>query len=98
LSGDRHFAEISRLEREGAYPLYEVTSSALKLRFPAAKPNPNQFRLDGYYLEENFGSVEIYWSEIPQLNLRVYDLHGRVRLELNLALAELGFSERSPQP
>lgn len=98
LSGDRHFAEISRLEREGAYPLYEITSSALNLRFPAAKPNPNQFRLGGYYLEENFGSVEIQWSEIPQLNLRVYDLHGRVRLELKLSLAELGFSERSPRP
>src|SRR5690606_17316042 len=29
LSGDRHHSELMRMEREGAYPLYEFTSSPL---------------------------------------------------------------------
>src|SRR6266576_6390079 len=29
ISGDRHWAELSRLDRPGDYPLYDLTSSAL---------------------------------------------------------------------
>jgi alkaline phosphatase D len=28
LSGDRHFAELSKMEREGTYPLYDITASS----------------------------------------------------------------------
>jgi alkaline phosphatase D len=35
LSGDRHFGELLRIERPGAYPLYEFTSSPLTSRPPA---------------------------------------------------------------
>ncbi len=35
LSGDRHFGELLKLERPGAYPLYEFTSSPLTSRPPA---------------------------------------------------------------
>ena len=36
LSGDRHFGELLRIERPGAYPLYEFTSSPLTSQ-PATK-------------------------------------------------------------
>jgi alkaline phosphatase D len=29
LSGDRHFSELTRLDREGTYPLYDLTVSPL---------------------------------------------------------------------
>jgi alkaline phosphatase D len=35
LSGDRHFGELLKIERPGAYPLYELTSSPLTSRPPA---------------------------------------------------------------
>ena len=35
LSGDRHFGELLKIERAGAYPLYEFTSSPLTSRPPA---------------------------------------------------------------
>jgi hypothetical protein len=38
LSGDRHFGELLKIERPGAYPLYEFTSSPLTSQ-PAAKPD-----------------------------------------------------------
>jgi len=35
LSGDRHFGELLKVERPGAYPLFEYTSSPLTSRAPA---------------------------------------------------------------
>lgn len=35
LSGDRHFGELLKIERPGAYPLYEFTSSPLTSQPPA---------------------------------------------------------------
>ncbi|XAH24713.1 alkaline phosphatase D family protein [Xylophilus sp. GW821-FHT01B05] len=35
LSGDRHFAQLLRIERPGLYPLYELTTSALTSSPPA---------------------------------------------------------------
>ena len=35
VSGDRHFGELLKIERPGAYPLYEFTSSPLTSRPPA---------------------------------------------------------------
>ena len=35
VSGDRHFSELLKIERPGAYPLYEFTSSPLTSRPPA---------------------------------------------------------------
>ena len=38
LSGDRHFGELLKIERAGAYPLYEYTSSPLTSQ-PVTKPD-----------------------------------------------------------
>ena len=38
LSGDRHFGELLKIERAGAYPLYEFTSSPLTSQ-PVARPD-----------------------------------------------------------
>ncbi len=47
LSGDRHFAEISRRQEPGLYPLYDITSSGLNRHFPENYVNPNRYRLEG---------------------------------------------------
>jgi alkaline phosphatase D len=43
LSGDRHFGELLKIERPGAYPLYEFTSSPLASK-PVAKPDAAEWQ------------------------------------------------------
>jgi alkaline phosphatase D len=95
LSGDRHFAEISRREEPRLYPLYDVTSSGLNQHYPEAAPNPNRFRLDGYYLKENFGVLEFWWDDPdPILRVRILDAAGSRQLEQEIRLADLHFPTR----
>ena len=67
ISGDRHLAEISRIEpnESGAsYPLYDVTSSSLNA--PSGGGNddePNRYRVGDNYLKINFGSIVFDWSQ-----------------------------------
>jgi alkaline phosphatase D len=96
LSGDRHFAEISRRQEPGLYPLYDVTSSGLNRRFPEDYVNPNRFRLEGArlgaYLLENFGELEVNWDDpAAVLRLRIADAGGQTRLALDIPLSELRF-------
>jgi alkaline phosphatase D len=95
LSGDRHFAEITRREEPGLYPLYDVTSNGLNRRFPEDAPNPNRFRVDGYYLKENFGILEVDWTDPdPKVGVRILDQIGQTRLEMEIWLGELRFPGR----
>ena len=63
LTGDRHFAEVSKLEREGTYPLYDFTSSSItSLYFPVYLKN--SFRVkNSFYTKRNFGRVTIQGPE-----------------------------------
>ena len=89
ISGDRHFAELSVLQREGGYPLYELTSSALNLRHPSGLTGENRFRIGQPYLRENFGEIEIRWGPEPLVFLRIRDLEGASRGEASVPLADL---------
>ena len=94
ISGGRHFAEISVIRRQGGYPLYEVTSSALNIRHPSGLTGDNPFRIDGTYLRENFGDIRIHWYGAPRAVLSVRDVEGNVRMETRVTLAELAFPPR----
>lgn len=63
LSGDRHFAELIKLERPGSYPLYDFTSSALTSIAGSIKGSPeenNPNRIPGTYVKvHNFGRISI---------------------------------------
>lgn len=61
LSGDRHHAEISRLDGAADYPLYDLTSSSLN------KPRlftieANKHRVGDMYFQSNFGLLTIEWE------------------------------------
>jgi alkaline phosphatase D len=47
LSGDRHHAELSRLERPGQYPLYDLTTSPLTAGIHNPGKEPNTLRIPG---------------------------------------------------
>jgi alkaline phosphatase D len=83
ISGDRHWAELSRLDRPGGYPLYDLTSSALTQKHPRGTPTPNKYRADPRtYHDANLGLIRIHWKEHgPSVTLQLLDVNGRVRIE-----------------
>jgi alkaline phosphatase D len=90
LSGDRHMAEISRLE--GAplgYPLWEITSSGLTHSWKEGRDEPNRHRVGKILTALNFGLVEVDWSNGGSVRLSVIDLSGQRRLGERIALAKL---------
>jgi alkaline phosphatase D len=63
ISGDRHIAEVSRIELEGLpYPLYDLTSSGLTHTWNAARPEENRYRVGDLIVKRNFGLIRIDWG------------------------------------
>ena len=78
LSGDRHLAEISRLEGRVGYPLVEVTSSSLNAPLGGRADEPNELRVGENFRWANFGTLSIDWSiEPPVVTACVWDQWGR---------------------
>ena len=88
LSGDRHFAEISRIDGAAAYPLYEVTSSGLTHSWTDVV-EANRFRVGELYPHLHYGMMEIEWAPAPRLRLQIRDRDGVVRREQVVALSDL---------
>lgn len=90
ISGDVHYAELSKLEVDKGYPLYDVTSSGITSTWSFATPNDN--RLDGPVMENNYGLVLIDWSEEdPKITFRIHDVAGKKRVDRTIKLSELKF-------
>lgn len=86
ISGDRHWAELSRLDRDGAYPLFDLTSSALTQKHPRGTPTPNIYREGPTYHDANVGVIRIDWaSGKPAVTLRLLDVNGTARIERKIA-------------
>lgn len=79
VSGDRHLAEISRLD-EAPYPLYEVTSSSLNRSGGGSDSEPNQHRVAGNnYRANNFGHIKIDWNNSPPtIRLEIRSENGKI--------------------
>lgn len=90
ISGDVHYAEISRLKRDGLYPIYDLTASGLSSTWHFATPNDN--RIEGPVMENHFGLLTIHWETHPiRLQAEVWDIRGNQRIEHNIPLSELRF-------
>ena len=81
ISGDRHNAELSRLELPGGGVLYDLTSSSLNnSRGRPRGGEPNDLRVgDGVYAD-NFGVIDLDW-EAATVGLSVRGVEGEVLLE-----------------
>ncbi|MCB0754269.1 MAG: alkaline phosphatase family protein [Flavobacteriales bacterium] len=89
LSGDRHFAELSRLEREDLpYPIYDFTSSGLT-HANNIMIEKNPYRV-ARFLKRNFGIIEFNWNH-SSLSLKAHKLSGKVAFEKVIPFAELGW-------
>lgn len=90
LSGDRHMAEISRIEAEPLrYPLWEVTSSGLTHCWKKGTGEPNRHRRGELLTALNFGLVEVDWKDGGSVRLSVIDLSGERRLKEQVELRAL---------
>ena len=86
LSGDRHAAEISKLEGVLPYPLYDITSSAMnQTRNP--REEPNSLRVGKVYHRENFGILSVDWAgKAPVVTMEVRNLKGQVVEQTKMVL------------
>lgn len=90
LSGDVHYAEISRLKVPDLYPIYDFTSSGLSSTWHFATPNRN--RIEGPVMDNHFGLLTIdYGREDPILQMEVWDLSDNQRIEYSFPLSEIRF-------
>ncbi|MBM0107742.1 alkaline phosphatase family protein [Steroidobacter sp. S1-65] len=88
ISGDTHYAELTRLDVNVPYPFWELTSSGLTEVWPVNVPNAN--RVGEQLREPNFGLIEIDWSAAPVgVTLKALDLNGVARIEQRLSLDKL---------
>jgi alkaline phosphatase D len=88
ISGDTHYAELSKLDVNVPYTLWDLTSSGLTEVWPVDVPNAN--RVGQALRAENFGLIEIDWqSTEPTLVLQACDVNGRVRISQRIALGSL---------
>ncbi len=84
MSGDRHIAEISRMDLEELdYPLYEITSSGMTHTWSKGmETEPNAFRVSPLIINKNFGSLVIDWeAENLSLVSRIHSDEGEVLFE-----------------
>ncbi|MBC7377147.1 MAG: alkaline phosphatase family protein [Burkholderiaceae bacterium] len=90
ISGDMHYADISRLDIAGGYPLWDVTSSGLTEVWDI--PTPNLRRVSEVLAVHNFGLLDIDWAS-PQVTLQfsLCDVQGQPRLRQSIGLDTLRF-------
>lgn len=91
LSGDRHWSEFSRVDKDTPYPIYDFTSSSLNQVHPRGTPTENRHRLsETTYHEENFGEIQVDWKgDKTTLNVSIRDLAGEVKFSTEVPLSEL---------
>jgi alkaline phosphatase D len=90
LSGDRHHAELSRIEGAIGYPLYDLTASGLNMARGRAIEEPNRHRIAGPFFQNHFGIVRIDWDrEDPAFRLEIRDLSGGAVISHDVPLSAL---------
>jgi alkaline phosphatase D len=88
LSGDRHHAELSRMDAGLGYPLHDLTASALN-QSKGWENDLNPHRVGAMFLPNNFGLMTIDWQDDPVITQQILDEGGVVRITQTLKLSEL---------
>jgi len=101
LSGDRHHAELLKIERPGLYPLYEFTSSSLTAGSADGKRDANNpARVPGTLVtkQHNFGLIEVAGPAKDRvLTLRTLDTDGKELWRYEIRRSHLAVPEDGGQ-
>ncbi|HEY4081215.1 MAG TPA: alkaline phosphatase D family protein [Burkholderiaceae bacterium] len=90
VSGDMHYAELSKWPVAAGYPLWDLTSSGLTEVWDI--PTPNSRRVSPVFAEPNFGLLDIDWRGAGSVNFSIVNVEGRERLSQRVALDSLRFA------
>ena len=85
LSGDRHMAEISKMDIQGLpYPLYDFTSSGMT-HIRSGNTEANKLRVGDMIVKMNFGILKIQWNkEKPVVTMQVRGLQNEMFQEVTV--------------
>ncbi|HEX5652928.1 MAG TPA: alkaline phosphatase D family protein [Chitinophagaceae bacterium] len=90
ITGDVHYAEISKLETPGLYPIYDITSSGITSTW--LFPTPNKNRIEGPVMDNHFGLLSIDWTKKdPTIKMEIWDLRDNQRIEYSIKLSDISF-------
>ncbi len=93
LSGDMHYAELSSIDVDGGYPLWDATSSGLTEVWDI--PTPNRNRRSAVMAELNFGVLDIEpvteGEDDLRLRFALCDVNGKAKVTKALTLSGLRF-------
>lgn len=92
LTGDVHYAEISKLTEPDLYPIYDITASGLSSTWHFATPNKN--RIEGPVMENHFGLLTIDWKENdPKIQMEIWDVDDHQRITRTINVSEISFKQ-----
>lgn len=89
ISGDVHWGELSKMQRQGLYPIYDMTSSGITETWP--KIEPNKFRVGNPEPANNYGLFTIDWQPDPILKMELKTVDGKATVTQIVKRSELGF-------
>jgi alkaline phosphatase D len=91
ISGDVHYAELSKIESDGLYPIYDLTSSGLNRDWPHIEPNKNRVGKACKFF--NFGTLEIDWEQ-KKLNFVIIESNKELWFRKSINFSDLEFSQK----
>jgi alkaline phosphatase D len=91
VTGDRHHTELTKMPREGSYPLYDLTVSPLTSTAAKNADEPNTLRVpDTYVSERNFATLEFSGPRTARMmTIRVFGTGGNELWKREIRAEEL---------
>lgn len=90
ISGDVHWAEISKISPKEQYPIYDITSSGITQTWH--KLEPNKYRVGEACRDNNFGVIDINWEK-EELHFSIFDKKDEERISHDVKFKEISFKE-----
>ena len=91
ISGDRHYSELNKKEREGTYPLYEFTCSPLTSFMDPSYPKNQALRVEQTAIrDQNYGRIKIFNAGKERIcRIEEFDTKGKLFWKYDILLSEL---------
>lgn len=88
ISGDMHLAELSVMNGDAGFPLYDLTSSSLNWSERNWRPlDPNRHRVATMNVGDNFGLIIIDWNRTdPLIRLQIRDDEGDIMIQQKITV------------
>lgn len=92
VSGDRHFAELSQMDGNIGYPIYDLTTGSINKAPEKATAEKNLYRTGEQKSSESFGLISIEWGATGQttwITLEARDIKNQPIIHRRFPLIQL---------